>query len=269
MSYIRTAKRENPFVQLDKNFIGYGELSLKATGLLTYILSKPDGWQIRMKDIQKRFTDGESSVRSGIKELRDKLYINRFRERNDDGTFGDYVYEVYERPEYNPIFSNDVKMEIPKRENHKQGDEPKRENPEQDNPEQDNPEQENHVHSNNDFNNNDFSNNKSNSNNHLSGKTGLSKAKEKLLLEYIESKAIDDDLLDKLIDRLKLHKFGAISYIDKVYNSILDESNNSSVDLDRKVMERMEKEQSAPEEQIDSDDLARLQNRIKAFLKTE
>jgi DnaD/phage-associated family protein len=143
MSFIRTMKRENPFVQLDKNFIGNNTMSLKATGLLTYILSKPDGWQIRMKDVQNRFTDGETSVRSAMNELMKVGYINRYRERGEDGKFGDWVYEVYERPEFNP-----------KRENQVQVDEPKR-----DFPEQGNPEQENHVFSNNEFSNNEFSNN--------------------------------------------------------------------------------------------------------------
>lgn len=146
MSFIRTKKRENPFVQIDKEFIGNGLLSLKATGLLTYILSKPDGWQIRMKDIQNRFKDGESSVRSAMNELMKAGYVNRYRERKEDGTLRDYIYEVYERPEYNPSY-------VPKRENHEQVEPPKRDFPELDNPELDN-----HVYSNNDFSNNDFSN---------------------------------------------------------------------------------------------------------------
>src|SRR5699024_8654165 len=69
MSMIRTHKRENPFVQLDKGFIGGNQLSLKATGLLTYFLSKPDDWQIYMKDVQNQFKDGETSIRSAMKEL--------------------------------------------------------------------------------------------------------------------------------------------------------------------------------------------------------
>lgn len=145
MSIVRTVKRESPFVQLDKEFIGNGKLSLKSTGLLTYLLSKPDGWQIRMKDIQKRFTDGETAVRSGMKELMAEGYINRYRERQEDGTFGDWIYEVYERPEYNP-----------KRENQVQ--EPKRDFPVLDNPVLENPDVENHAYSNNDFSNNDLIN---------------------------------------------------------------------------------------------------------------
>lgn len=149
MSIVRTIKRESPFVQLDKDFIGNGTLSLKATGLLTYILSRPDGWQIRMKDIQNRFNDGETSVRSAMKELMTMGYVNRYRERCEGGKFGDWIYDVYERPEFNVSFK-------PKSENHVL--EPKRDFPELDNPEQENPELDNRGFSNNDFSNNDFNN---------------------------------------------------------------------------------------------------------------
>lgn len=149
MSIVRTMKRENPFVQLDKQYIGNGTLSLKATGLLTYILSRPDGWQIRMKDIQNKFNDGETSVRSAMKELISTGYVNRYRERTENGTFGDWIYDVYERPEFNPKYS-------PKREN--QVLEPKRDFPDLDKPELDKPELENNGYSNNDFSNNNFSN---------------------------------------------------------------------------------------------------------------
>ncbi|MEF7566322.1 DnaD domain protein [Bacillus infantis] len=145
MSFVRTVKRENPFVQIDKDFIGNGKLSLKATGLLTYILSRPDGWQIRMKDIQKRFNDGETSVRSAMKELMTEGYVHRYQERSENGKFGEWMYDVYERPEYNAHFT-------PKRENHVPA------SPKRDFPNSVNPEPDNHVYSNNDFSNNDFSN---------------------------------------------------------------------------------------------------------------
>lgn len=151
MSIVRTVKRENPFVQLDKEYIGNGQLSLKSTGLLTYILSRPDGWKIRMKDIQNKFNDGETSVRSAMKELIQCGYVNRYRERGEDGTFGDWVYDVYERPEFNPDYS-------PKIENHVL-DSPKRDFPHVEKPELEKPELEKPLYSNNDLNNNDLSNN--------------------------------------------------------------------------------------------------------------
>jgi predicted DNA-binding transcriptional regulator len=146
MSFIRTVKKENPFVQLDKYFIGNGTLSLKSTGLLTYFLSKPDNWQIRMKDVQNNFDDGETSVRTAIKELMQKGYVHRVRERCEKGRLGDYTYMVFERPDYNPYYE-------PKRENQVL-EKPKRENPVLENPRL-----ENHAFNNNDLNNNDLNNN--------------------------------------------------------------------------------------------------------------
>lgn len=150
MSFVRTVKRENPFVQLDKEYIGNGTLSLKATGLLTYILSRPDGWKIRMKDIQKRFNDGETSVRSAMNELLKNGYVHRYQERAEKGKFSEWIYDVYERPEYNPHYK-------PERENHVSA--PKRDFPHSDNPNTDKPNSGNHEYINNDFSNNDLNNN--------------------------------------------------------------------------------------------------------------
>lgn len=163
MSFVRTVKRENPFIQLDKDFIGNGELSLKATGLLTYFLSKPDGWQIRLKDVKNRFKDGETSIRSALNELMKVGYVYRDRERVEDGTFGDYLYSVYERPEYNPkreIQVQDEKSDFKEGKTVKTGQNVDVEpfSPKRGFPELDNPELDNHVHSNNDFRDIDFSN---------------------------------------------------------------------------------------------------------------
>jgi hypothetical protein len=197
MAFVRTMKRENPFVQIDKGFIGCGSLSLKSTGLLTYILSKPDGWQIRMNDIQKRFLDGETATRTAMNELRKAGYVNRFRERGGDGRFGDYIYEVYERPDFNP----------------------KRENPEQGNPEQEKPIQENHGHSNNDFSNNDFSNNESSNNHHQI--PGFNQRQSNLIHQVIQEQKIDDDDLKvKLIHRLKGRDFKHKKYIHEALETV-------------------------------------------------
>lgn len=150
MAFVRTVKHENPFVQLDKAFIGNGKLSLKATGLLTYILSKPDGWKIRMKDIQANFNDGKDSVRSAMNELMKENYVYRYQERNEKGILGDYVYLVYERPEFNPNPRKEPKAENPTSE-----ESPKAENPTSGNPTSENPTYNNNESSNIDINNND------------------------------------------------------------------------------------------------------------------
>lgn len=124
MSYFRTMKqRENPYVMLDKHFINDESISWKAKGLLTYLLSKPDDWRIYETDLVKRATDGKASVSSGIDELIKKGYVYRYQSRTESGAFGQWIYEVYEMPEFNPNYQNnkDVNLDIepfsPKAEN--------------------------------------------------------------------------------------------------------------------------------------------------------
>lgn len=97
MSMFRIQKnKDNPYVILNKGFLNNPKLSAKAKGLLAYLLSLPDDWQIYENELVKHFKDGRDSLRSGIQELVKEGYIERVRMRNDDGTLGAYEYSVYE-----------------------------------------------------------------------------------------------------------------------------------------------------------------------------
>lgn len=97
MSVYRKRKdRENPYVQLHKGFIYDKTLSFKAKGILVYLLSRPDDWQVYESEIIKHSRDGKDSVRNGIKELIEQGYISRSNHRTDNGKFAGYIYDVYE-----------------------------------------------------------------------------------------------------------------------------------------------------------------------------
>lgn len=49
----------------------YSDLSFKAIGILFYLKNKPAGWAFDEKDLYSKFKDGETAVRSGIKELKE------------------------------------------------------------------------------------------------------------------------------------------------------------------------------------------------------
>jgi hypothetical protein len=162
MSYFRTKKRENPFVQLDKTFLNDESISWSARGILAYILSKPDDWKIRQQDLINRSPDGKTKVERAKLELMAAGYLNWFQEKEEDGQFGEWVYEVYERPEFNPNKDECIKRGLEKlnekkaknkeRNNKKK---PKGDNqhpePKVDNPIPDNPIPDNQPYSNNDF----------------------------------------------------------------------------------------------------------------------
>jgi len=88
--------RDNPYVMVNKQLLNNAELSWKAKGLLTYLLSLPDNWQIYEDEIVKHAKDGKDSLKSAIKELIANGYIERERIRNSSGQLKGYSYCVYE-----------------------------------------------------------------------------------------------------------------------------------------------------------------------------
>jgi hypothetical protein len=66
---------------------------------MSYLLSRPDDWQVRVDDLIKRSADGETAVRSALRELEAHGYI--VRERLTDpqsGRFAGIRLTIYERP---------------------------------------------------------------------------------------------------------------------------------------------------------------------------
>ena len=97
----RTIKnKDNPYVMVDRRTIDNDKLSFKAKGILTYLLSRPDGWEVNLVDLSKRGTDGLASIKSGVKELKDAGYLKHAGTRNSvTGHFGTVIWEVYEVPQ--------------------------------------------------------------------------------------------------------------------------------------------------------------------------
>lgn len=91
--------KDNPYVMINKNTTDDRKISWKARGILCYLLGLPDDWQIYETELVKHSEpDGISSLRSGIKELMKKGYIERVKLRNEKGQFVGYEYSVYEVP---------------------------------------------------------------------------------------------------------------------------------------------------------------------------
>lgn len=159
-TYRVVKNRKNPYMMMDKHMIYDEGISWKAKGILAYFLSRPDNWTFHEIEINKHSRDGRHGTRSGITELIEKGYIKRIQERNENGKFQGYIYEVYERPfeeRENPETDN-RETEDPK------SDLPFSENPITDNPITGKPMSGNRTllindNSNNDSNNNDLNNN--------------------------------------------------------------------------------------------------------------
>jgi hypothetical protein len=81
---------------IDKRPINNKEISWAAKGLLAYLLSKPNHWEIILSDLLKQSTDGRDGVRAIIKELIAAGYIVK-RSFRDKGRF-QTKYDVVENP---------------------------------------------------------------------------------------------------------------------------------------------------------------------------
>lgn len=79
-------------VILDRN------ISLKARGLLIFMLNLPDDWEYSEKRLSIVTGEGLNSLISGLKELENRGYLVRERQKTKDGRFSSVTYTIYENP---------------------------------------------------------------------------------------------------------------------------------------------------------------------------
>jgi hypothetical protein len=97
VSIIRRAARYQRFTILDNDVIEDEELSFRALGLLTFILSKPDHWTIDAEQLCKTHAEGRDAVRNALTHLEDAGYIIRRKVQLSDGTWSTETV-VFDRP---------------------------------------------------------------------------------------------------------------------------------------------------------------------------
>lgn len=78
------------------------ELSLKAKGLLSLMLSLPENWDYTTKGLAAICKDGIDSISSCIRELEKHGYIIRERMRNEKGQLTTIEYTILEQPKSVP-----------------------------------------------------------------------------------------------------------------------------------------------------------------------
>ena len=110
-------------------------LSLKAKGLLSLMLSLPDGWDYTTKGLARICKDGVDSICAGVRELEEQGYVIRERVRGANGQLGAIEYTILEQPR-----TPKPKQEKPGQENPVQAN-PILDHPELGKPEQGNPAQ--------------------------------------------------------------------------------------------------------------------------------
>ncbi len=85
------------YVMIDKRLTENDSLSYAARGMMAYLLSKPDGWQVRMTDLENSGSEGRDRVRGIIEELAHAGYVKREYSRDKQGHWACST-TVYEFP---------------------------------------------------------------------------------------------------------------------------------------------------------------------------
>ena len=98
MAIIRAEKTKG-FTVMSNSRLRDRSITLKAKGLLSLILSLPDGWGYSLKGLATLSSDGLDSTRAALNNLEEHGYIIRRQLYDKRGRFAKCEYTVYERPQ--------------------------------------------------------------------------------------------------------------------------------------------------------------------------
>lgn len=111
MAIVKIIKRENPYIQIDKTGINDTRLSWGATGLLTYLIGRPDDWKINLNHLSTvKDRDKKDKTRGYLNELRELEYCHYFEIRKA-GKIIENFYLIFEVPtKYEGILENLIEI---------------------------------------------------------------------------------------------------------------------------------------------------------------
>ena len=95
MSNVIRIRKEQNFTVISNDIFKDTQLSLKAKGLLATMLSLPADWNFSTLGLVKLSNDGETAVRSALKELEQNGYLKR-ELVHENGAITDWKYTIYE-----------------------------------------------------------------------------------------------------------------------------------------------------------------------------
>ena len=113
MSVVRVVKDKN-YITMGKYHLQEKQMSLKAIGLLSIMLSLPDDWDYSIKGLVKIRKESYEAIRTSLNELEKFGYLHRKKILDDKGKFLDVEYTIYEKPILekplldNPILENPI-----------------------------------------------------------------------------------------------------------------------------------------------------------------
>ncbi len=98
MTTIRVKTKKDNYAKIANEPLQDARLSWQARGMLAYLLSLPDNWEIRLEHPIKQSPSGRDSVYSILRELKKYRYLVQEQARDQKGRLIKQCYNLYETP---------------------------------------------------------------------------------------------------------------------------------------------------------------------------
>ena len=95
-------ERNTGYTVMSNHHLRNKELTLKAKGLLSQMLSLPEDWDYTLAGLSHINREKIDAIREAVKELEKAGYIVRSRERDEKGRLRGADYVIYEQPQPRP-----------------------------------------------------------------------------------------------------------------------------------------------------------------------
>ena len=95
-------ERNKGYTVMSNHHLRNKDLSLKAKGLLSQMLSLPENWDYTLKGLSLINRESIDAIRTAVWELEKAGYITRQQNRDGKGKMTDMIYTIYEQPQPRP-----------------------------------------------------------------------------------------------------------------------------------------------------------------------
>lgn len=97
--------KENPYTVISNRLLRDHNIKRADKGLLVELLSWSDKHRICIQALVKKGKEGRDAIQAMLQRLDAAGYIKRTQLKNQDGTFGKVIYQIFENPEQQHIYA--------------------------------------------------------------------------------------------------------------------------------------------------------------------
>ena len=108
MAVFRVEKNKG-YTVMSNHHLRNKELTLKAKGLLSQMLSLPENWDYTLAGLSHINKESIDAIRTAVLELEKTGYIERSQGRDEKGKMTAITYTIYEQPQ-SPVLENPMQL---------------------------------------------------------------------------------------------------------------------------------------------------------------